>query len=897
MTQSQTGLTVITTHANADFDALASMLAARLLYPGARAVMPSTQGKTMRNFWVQSVLYMMDPIQPKSIDWDSVERLVVVDTRQASRLGVVAEELERRPGLPVHLYDHHPDAEDDIKGEVEIVEPLGSCTALMIGLIRERGLEVTADQATFLALGLYEDTGAFTFATTTPTDLQAAAWLVGLGADLNTVADLIIRELDADQVGLLNQLLESVERHRIGGVEVVIATCATDQYKPDFAVVAHKLMDIENLEVLFTLAQMDNRVVLVGRSRSGQVDVGRIASALGGGGHPSAASATVRQMPVAEVKEQLIALLESQIEPTRTARDIMSYPLISLSPEAPLSEAHDMLSRYSINVLLVMDGQTLMGLISRQVVEKAIFLGVADQAVKEYMNPEFVTIAPRSTLHEIQHRIVGQRQRILPVVEGRRVVGVVTRSDLLNILMNDPPIPDALYDPSPGRNQVRKKDLTPMMTELLPGEIVALLRRLGRVADDLQYNAYVVGGFVRDLLLRRPNLDVDIVIEGDGIAFAQALAARIGGRVREHAKFGTAVVVLPDGFKLDVATARLEYYESPAALPIVELSSLKLDLYRRDFTINTLAVRVNATYFGTLLDYFGAQRDLKERTIRLLHSLSLVEDPTRALRAIRFEQRFGFKIGKLTANLIRNAIRIGAFSRANPARLMSELTNILEESSPARALNRMADFKLWRAIHPALVYDDGIDNYVHQVHLVLSWFDLLYLDQRPLRWVVFLLAVIDRLADRTVGPLCRRLAVLPKHLSLINRSRYWSRRIIAALRREPDMAPAELYHLFKDAPLEGLLWAMAKSQGEEVRRGFSLYFTELIKIKPLMNGHDLKSMGYRPGPLFGRILAAIHDARLNGRLQTVEDEEEFVRINFPLTEPEDRTPAARDGRR
>ena len=183
------------------------------------------------------------------------------------------------------------------------------------------------------------------------------------------------------------------------------------------------------------------------------------------------------------------------------------------------------------------------------------------------------------------------------------------------------------------------------MEERLSDETLKKLEDMGNLADQLGYHAYLVGGFVRDMVLRDENYDIDIVIEGDGIIFAEEMSKRFGVKMRTHKEFATAKIIYPDGFKIDIASARLEYYKAPAALPVVEHSSLKLDLHRRDFTINTLAISLNKNTFGELIDFFGAQRDIKEKTIRVLHSLSFVEDPTRILRAIRFEQRFGFKIG------------------------------------------------------------------------------------------------------------------------------------------------------------------------------------------------------------------------------------------------------------
>ena len=241
-----------------------------------------------------------------------------------------------------------------------------------------------------------------------------------------------------------------------------------------------------------------------------------------------------------------------------------------------------------------------------------------------------------------------------------------------------------------------------LIEERVPPDVREALRLVGEVADEAGFPVYLVGGIVRDLFLRVTNLDVDIVVEGDGIIFAGMLVKNAGGRMKAHQKFGTAVVVLPNGLKLDIATARLEYYESPAALPTVELSSIKKDLYRRDFTINTLAVRLNRKRYGELIDFFGGLRDIKEKTIRVLHSLSFVEDPTRVLRAIRFEQRFDFKLSKHTQNLIKSAVNMKLFNRLTGKRMYAELILLFSEAEPLKVLKRMKDLDLLKFIHPNL---------------------------------------------------------------------------------------------------------------------------------------------------------------------------------------------------
>src|SRR3974390_475740 len=281
-------LEVITTHLNADFDALASMVAAKKLYPEALLVFSGAQEGNLRDFFIRSSFYFLDFARAKHIDPDDIKRLILVDTRQLSRIGKFAEAAASGE-VDIHIYDHHPDSPEDIHGSLQVVEPLGSTTPIMDKILREKQLAPTPQEATIMALGLFEDTGSFTFSSTTPEDFEAAAYLLRHGADLNVVAQMVTRELTAEQVALLNDLIAHASRFTVDGVEVVLARPRASQYVADFAVLAHKFMDMENLQVLFAIAQMEDRVYVVGRSRLPEVNVGEILAEMGGGGHEFAA--------------------------------------------------------------------------------------------------------------------------------------------------------------------------------------------------------------------------------------------------------------------------------------------------------------------------------------------------------------------------------------------------------------------------------------------------------------------------------------------------------------------------------------------------------------------------------------------------------------------------------
>ncbi|MEJ2067379.1 MAG: DHH family phosphoesterase, partial [Deltaproteobacteria bacterium] len=220
---------VIITHINADFDALASLLAAHKLYPTAKLVFPGSQEKSLRDFFVRSTFYVLEAERMKDIALEEITRLIMVDTRQRSRIGRFAEIVDT-PGLEIHIYDHHPASADDVQGTVEVVEEKGATITILLRHLRERGISITPDEATVMMFGIYEDTGSLTFSSTTEEDFHAAAYLLAQGARLNMIADMITRELSAEQVFLLNDLIRSAERYQIRGVEVVVTTSSSDSY-------------------------------------------------------------------------------------------------------------------------------------------------------------------------------------------------------------------------------------------------------------------------------------------------------------------------------------------------------------------------------------------------------------------------------------------------------------------------------------------------------------------------------------------------------------------------------------------------------------------------------------------------------------------------------------------
>jgi tRNA nucleotidyltransferase (CCA-adding enzyme) len=865
-------MSVITTHVNADFDALASMLAAQKLYPDALVVFPGSQEKNLKNFFINSMAYLFNMADISDIDFSKVGQLILVDTRQRGRIGRLTDLLDRKD-IEIHIYDHHPPTENDVKGSLEVHGRTGANVTILTEIIKEKEIRISPDEATIMCLGLYEDTGSFTFPSTTERDFLAAAFLLSKGANLNIVSDLIARELSPEQVVLLNDMIQAITRCNI--------SITLERYMPDFAFLVQKMVKMENIDAIFAVARMENKIYVVARSRIDEVDVGAILAEIGGGGHPYAAAASIKKETLAQTEAKLIQILYEKVKARRQAKDLMSSPAISINAGVTCKKAQNIITRYNLNALLVTEKvdatEEFRGYITRQVIEKALYHKLDQVPIRDYMTTEVAIVGPDADLLEIQEKIIDHKQRILPVMQGANIIGVITRTDLLNILVGQSEVKsDISPDPLKGSAHARTRNVVRFMKERLSTDLIKRLQQIGEVADDIGCEAFVVGGFVRDLFLYRQDEDLDIVIEGEGIAFARKYAKLVGARIHTHEKFGTAVIIFPDGFKIDVASARMEYYKFPAALPVVEMSSIKLDLYRRDFTINTLAIQLNPDKFGTLIDFFAARKDIKEKIIRILHNLSFVEDPTRVFRAIRFEQRFEFTIGKLTAGLISNAVAMDFFRGLSGKRVFTELRLIMEEKNSVSAIMRLKDFDLLKVIHPSINLDKILIALLKSVKEVLSWHDLLFLDESYKKWIVFFLVVINQCNAKRAQEICRRFELAPEYEKIFCVERFEADRCGSWLERNQAVSNSVLYRKLSGFRTELILYMMAAARKQTVKKSISHFFTNLRRTSISLKGSDLKKMKLTPGPVYRQVLSAVLDAKLDGKLKTKEDEIKFA---------------------
>ena len=896
--------TLITCHSNADFDALAAMCAAALIYGPCDVLFPGTQEANLQTFYQElkerpgaapGCTFLDDRVP----DFSKYGRLVAVDTRRRSRLRHVWPLLDN-PGTRIEVWDHHPETSDDVHAHACHAEICGAVTTLLIEEIQKRNIAVTRETATVLGLGIYSDTGSFSFSSVTQRDFAAAGWLLGRGMDINIISEKTAFSMTKEHIRALNALLESAQTYHINGADVVLAEATLDSYLDDFAFLAHKMMEMEKFDILFAIGRMDDRIQIVARSRSHAVNVGAVCSAFGGGGHAYAASASVRDKTLSEVRDGILTQLYLQEEGEKTARDYMSQPAIGIEEGHTIAEADELMLHFGLKTMPVFAPLTrrCTGLIDSQITQKAISHGLAGAPLTDYMRRNLKTLPVTATLRDITTVIVGARQRLVPIVsDGGSVVGVVSRTDLINIFAQEP------GRMNPTDRAPKSRIMGKTMRDRLPKDVLDILEKAGALGRSRQTPVYVVGGFVRDLLLKTPNHDIDLVVEGDGIGFARAFAGVLGGRVRVHKKFLTSVVIFPgaDGReeRVDVATARLEYYESPAALPTVEHSSIKMDLYRRDFTINALAIRLDCEPMGEIVDFFGGQKDIRDRVIRVLHTLSFVEDPTRCLRAVRFEQRYHFRIGPATEKLIKNDVSLKLLDKLSPARLFNEFEHICAEETAILCIRRLHELGILQAIHPQISINPDKKEMLIRTAKVMAWYRLLYIDEEMRPWLVYFLVLCSSLTYAVTLEVFRRLGIPPALKNEVLGCREKARSLRSSLKRltaNPGFKVSALCAMLRPLPVEFVLYLMADMEVPETRRALSRYITVWRTEKPDVDGSDLKKLGLAPGPAYGVILQRLLEAKLDGTAASPEEQLALARqlaaqaMDGRLEIPADRMP-------
>jgi tRNA nucleotidyltransferase (CCA-adding enzyme) len=834
---------VIVTHGNTDFDAFAAMLAARRLYPGAVVALSGSLNRNVRDFY-RLHAEALDVADQGRVDLDAIERLIVVETSHPARLGDF-ERVARDPKVEVVLFDHHGDEKLDwVRPENVVRSHDGALTTTMVSILAERELDVTPLEATVFALGIHEDTGSLSYAGVSLRDAEALAWCLRHGASQDMVAQYLHAPLSEAERGLLDALLAAAETHKVAGFEILVTAIRSPEYVDGVSNLAHKIVDLTDCRALVCLVEMEDRVFCVVRTRVAELDAAAVAAALGGGGHAQAASA-IHRGSLDDARRRVLEALPGAVRRRLTAGEMMSRPPRFVSPDDTVSHAMVLCQRHRQSGMQVGEPRRLVGMVTREDLDKAVGHGLSHAPVKSVMSSDVVTCSEETPLPEVMRLVAASEGGRVPVVRGEEVVGVVTRSDLLR----------ALEEPLAAEEEPGGPDL---------GERLLAIESLQEVFEAVQAvsepfeGVYLVGGAVRDVLMGEPNFDVDIAVEGDGIALGQALARELGGRVVPHEKFGTAIVLYGNGGRVDVATARTEFYDYPGALPTVEQASIRQDLYRRDFTINAMAVSLKGADFGRLVDYFGGHRDLAGGVVRVLHNLSFIDDPTRIFRAVRYETRYGFRMDAHTFGLAKACVEMDLVGELSSSRVRDELQALLSEERVGDSVRRMAELGIDRAIHSHLAADEEAVRLIEAVDSLRE----AYAPEAP-AWRLRLAVLARRLSSTEVLDWAEGLKLRRRDAERIADA-------VAVAPRLRDVVgatkePAALWQRVAPHDPDGALLALATSKGR-ARKRLERYFEELRDVTLEISGGDLAELGLGESPQVGAVLEELRRRKLNGEL-------------------------------
>ncbi len=882
-------MNVILTHENADFDALAASWAAHKLNRSAVPVLPLRLNANAAQFMAlyRGALPFVERTELRS---KQIQHITLVDThRQPQIKGLRAK-------TPTLIIEHHPltralDAHETFMGDV-----LGAITTLLVEQMQAHQVSISALEATLFALGIYEDTGSLTYRTTTPRDVRAAAWLLEQGAALDTVRRFLEPPLSDEQQALLEKLISASITRRIEGFTVIVCALRVNYYIEQLNAVAHRIRDALDPHAVILLVTMPRGsgevTFMIGRSNHDSIDVSRVAAHFGGGGHSRAASATIDSSDLEQLQSEVWQVLKRTIHPALRVADLMSYGVQTIEADALIKERIGWMRRVGHEGYPVVENGRVVGLLTRRDADRALEHGLDTLTVREVMSEGAITVTPDEGIEALEVRMVESGWGQIPVVDADgALIGIVTRTDLIKHWVRTHHTQPAPRSASPQLPAIANRVAEDEIAAVLGEGVAKLLTLIAQEAETRGLRVYIVGGVVRDLLLKRPNLDIDFVVESSqiglengmsraGIAFAEALAATYGGTVHSFAPFGTAKWKLdsaklglankglPD--HLDFATTRSEFYQHPTALPTVYSGSIKLDLSRRDFTINTLAIQIApmGAAQGQIIDEFGGLKDLRAGIIRVLHSLSLVDDPTRILRAVRFEVRLNFRIEQRTASLVRTALPM--LRRITGERLRNELSLLLREAEPERGLFLMQPRGILTAIHPGFVITDveALERAFKRARTAFPGWVEKPADIAALGW--HLIGVF--LPDRERTAVLTRLMIADSQIASISASADIVQKADRLNDRQATIS--QIDKLLHGAPDLALIaaWLSLPATHALAQERIQMYATRWREIRPRLNGDSLRSMGLKPGPCFRMLLERLRDARLDMRV-TDEDEE------------------------
>ena len=784
---------VVILEEGADLDALSSAYGILLLYEDAYLLKPSLLSRKASEVFKRfKDRFRVIEKLPEKFD------LVLVDNHKI-------EDYKSLQVEDIYIYDHHPKAPKGFKGKVDAV---GSATTLIVEELQRLNKRISPEDATILAFGIYEDTGSLTYEGTTERDALALAWLLKMEASLKTIREYLGESLSKEEIDFLAKSLTAVEKLYIDSLKITIFVLKSEEYNPEFLRVVYRLEDAKSSDAFFVIVSAGSKTYLFGRGLKDKFDTSKVLEVFGGGGHSFASAVKLENVEAERIKTILVQILKGENPPIKV-RDIMNTPPFVIKEDSTVEQALSELTKRNYAGAPVIDEERrLVGVVYKKVLLKVLKLFPSRQ-VKDFMQSDFHTLTTEDFIWDAEKILSTFGEKLIPVLENGKLVGVVTRLDLMQTIRKQT---------EPLRSSRRKVKLPP--------EVEHIAKQVGKVCKELKYRGYLVGGVVRDILMGKNIWDLDFVIEGNGLEVAKKVAELYGVNIHPFPQFGTAHLKVGD-FKLEFATTRRETYPHPGAYPEVEPASIKEDLLRRDFTINAMAISVMEEDFGTLIDYFGGLRDLKSKLIRILHPLSFVEDPVRILRALRFAGRFDFKLSKSTEKALKNALALGVIKHASKGRLLNELKLVFREERLLNILKLYREYEVLEQLIEGFQWTPNLEVKLEKLREIVSWHRIEFADRAiEYGWLYLIILLED---------------VNGEHFLVGMSAPGWVRELYKLYKTKANQIIRKLQQANKNSEIYLVLKKLPEpfylliALDERVRQKIVLYMEKLSKVKVNMS--------------------------------------------------------------
>lgn len=854
---------------NADLDHLGAVRCLSLQFPEAKILHPV---RFKQNAWETArKLDWFKTINFSGVDFANVHRIHLVGISQPRQNKELIEAVATSFNQTVVYSDHQPGL--PFPYSFEQINALSLTASLLAPMLNKKFI-FSDDDIFLFTLAVTEKTWAGLSSRCRSDDQTVLNFLRSYHVSPARVANAIVLGMREGQTGLYNHMRKNVEDIQYGYWPISFIAVKSAGHVQDLEPVVDAIWSDLAQPILIIMITANNFSRIWARSSLSQVDFFDVLAEFRPSRHRNWVFFNFSGNGHEQNRETLLQKLKENLKPDLTAGDIMSAAPQCIDWNSTIQHAFDLMLKFNIMSLIVTREDEFAGIVTRRDLDRALQMNLLDAIIGPYVPTSIPIVSPSTPVRVLKSLMVRYNLTRLPVLDGKKISGIITTHELLRFLPDNLPLPP---DFLPLAEQIKMPDpstLEDLVKRVFSLKIYHLLSKIGRFAAIKKLAVFAVGGFVRDLLLERPNFDIDIVVIGDAMSFSAALSTELACEHKVFDRFHTARIYLED-LKVDFSSARIEHYANPGALPQIEYSGLSNDLYRRDFTINALALALNPEHFLELKDFFGGYNDLLHRRIRILHSFSFLEDPTRLFRALRFAGRFNFSLEQDTRRAFDLAISREALLKLSIKRIAAEISRSFNEERPQDVIASLFSAGLMRYLSPELVDASILPGRFKLIKGFIKRFMILGedIDAEAIYWSG-LLSVLNavpaaKILDATGTPHSRRVKIL-QALQAMNT-------IPSQINRICDTDNLQLYELLTGLEIETLLSLMAFSMDKRNARKILHFISNLRRIKCSISGNDLLAIGVEPGPLFRQIFQHIIYLKLNGADPSPEEELEIAR--------------------